>query len=48
MSAKVEWNVYINGKYVGTVHALSEDEACCAAWSTFDPPESASISVNRR
>ena len=43
-----EYDVYINGEFVGTVFASSESEARCAAWSTFDPDESAEISVNRR
>lgn len=43
-----EWNVYINGRYVGTVHADSEESARCAALSQFDPPEDASLSVSRR
>lgn len=43
-----EWNVYVNGKYVGTVDARTEEEARCAGWSRFDPPEDASISVSRR
>lgn len=44
----VEWNVYVNGRYVGTVDARTEEEARCAAWSCFDPPEDASISVAKR
>lgn len=43
-----EWNVYVNGKYVGTVHARSEESARNAAWSRFDPQEDASISVSKR
>lgn len=43
-----EWNVYVNGQYVGTVQEASEDAARCAALSKFDPPEDASISVSRR
>lgn len=43
-----EWNVYVNGKYVGTVHERSEELARCAAWSRFDPPEAADISVSKR
>jgi len=43
-----EWNVYVDGTYVGTVHARTEDSARNAAWSTFDPPEQAEISVHQR
>lgn len=43
-----EWNVYVNGKWVGTVHARTEEDARNHAWSRFDPPEDASISVSRR
>lgn len=48
MASNVEWNVYVDGKYVGTVFESSEDQARCAAWSTFDLPEEASVSVSRR
>ena len=44
----VEWNVYVDGKYVGTVFARTEEAARCAAWSQFDPPEDASVSVSKR
>ena len=44
----VEWNVYIDGKYVGTVFAGSEEEARCASWSQFDPAEDSDLSVSRR
>jgi hypothetical protein len=47
----VEWNVYINGEYIGTVFARSEETARCAALSQFDvsgPSEDAEISVSRR
>lgn len=43
-----EWNVYVNGTYVGTVHARTEENARNMAWSRFDPSEDASISVARR
>lgn len=43
-----EWNVYVNGRYVGTVDARTEEQARLAAWSRFDPPEDASISVAKR
>ena len=42
------WNVYIDGRYVGTVHEASEALARCAALSKFDPPEEANISVSKR
>lgn len=31
-----EWDVYIDGKHVGTVHAKDEDEARLAAIYKFD------------
>jgi hypothetical protein len=43
-----EWNVFVNGHYVGTVDARTEEEARGAAWSRFDPPADASISVAKR
>ena len=43
-----EWNVYVNGKYVGTIHAATEAAARGAAWSRFDPPEDAAVSVSKR
>lgn len=43
-----EWNVYVNGRHVGTVDARTEEQARLAAWSRFDPPEDASISVAKR
>lgn len=30
-----EWDVYIRGKYVGTVHETKEEFARCAALSKF-------------
>ncbi|MEQ7817040.1 hypothetical protein [Xanthomonas hortorum] len=44
----VEWNVYVDGQYVGTVHENSKEAARCAALSKFDPPEDADISVSKR
>lgn len=44
----VEWNVYVDGRFVGTVHETSEENARCAAWSKFDLPEDAEISVSKR
>jgi len=44
----LEWNVYIDGKYVGTVHERTEEAARCAALSKFDPPDDAVISVSKR
>ncbi|MCD9026826.1 hypothetical protein LDO26_01165 [Luteimonas sp. BDR2-5] len=43
-----EWDVYIDGKHVGTVQETSEAAARCAALYWFDPPEDADISVSRR
>lgn len=43
-----EWNVYINGKYVGTVDARDEASARLAAISRYEPGDEDSISVNRR
>lgn len=48
MNRNNEWNVYVEGKYVGTVHADNESDARCAALSEFDAPENASISVMLR
>jgi hypothetical protein len=44
----VEWNVYVNGTYVGTVMASREEDARCAAWSEFHPSADASVSVSKR
>lgn len=44
----VVWNVYVEGKCVGTVRETSESAARCAALSKFDPPADASLSVSRR
>lgn len=44
----VEWNVYVGGRYVGTVHEVDEDAARCAACSKFDFVSEAEISVSRR
>jgi hypothetical protein len=43
-----EWNVYVNGKYIGTVQARDEDDARMAALCRFEVPEDASVSVSRR
>ena len=45
---KVEWNVYANGHYIGSVFAGTEEDARCAAFSQYDLPEDASLSVSRR
>lgn len=47
-SMMYEWDVYIAGKYVGTVHESSEALARCAALSRFDPSEDVDISVSKR
>lgn len=44
----IEWNVYVNGRYVGTVQETTEELARCAALSQFDVPDNADISVSRR
>jgi len=46
--AMFEWNVYVNGKYVGTVMEATEEGARCAALHHFDVPPDASVSVSRR
>ena len=43
-----KWNVYMDGKYVGTVQAISEEDARCYVLSEFDFPEDAEMSVSRR
>lgn len=43
-----EWNVYVNGRYVGTVHELTETLARCAALSKFDIDEDDAVSVTLR
>ena len=43
-----EWNAYADGRYLGTVNAVNEDDARCAALSKFDVDEDAAISVSRR
>lgn len=44
----VEWNVYVRGRYVGTVFAESEERARLAALSDFDIDDEADISVSKR
>lgn len=46
--AMFEWNVYVDGKYVGTVDTKNESEARCAACSVFDLQEESEISVSKR
>lgn len=43
-----EWNVYADGRYLGTVHETTEEAARTAAFSKFDIPEDADVSVSRR
>lgn len=43
-----EWNVYIDGVYIGTVHAKTEDSARLAAQYRFEVPNDSSISVSLR
>lgn len=48
MSQEREWDVYVDGHFVGTVFANRESEARLAALSTFDPSPESDISVNPR
>lgn len=43
-----EWNVYVDGRFVGTVHESSEESARLAALSQYDLPDDAALSVSRR
>ena len=43
-----EWNVYVAGRYVGTVSASTEAEARLAALSDYDIDDEASLSVSLR
>jgi hypothetical protein len=43
-----EWNVYVSGRYIGTVQETTEDAARAAAFSKYDIPEDADVSVSRR
>ena len=43
-----EWNVYADGKYLGTVNAADEHDARCAAFSKFDIASKAVVSVSLR
>lgn len=43
-----EWNVYVDGRYVGTVNEKTEALARHAAFSKYDVPEDADLSVSRR
>ena len=43
-----EWNVRIDGKWIGTVFARNEEVARLAAISRFEPSFMAEISVNPR
>ncbi len=44
----IEWNVYVDGFYVGTVQEKTEAAARAAAFSKYDIPGSADVSVSRR
>ena len=48
MRKHYEWNVYIDGKYCGTVQARDEEEARCNAIVKYEPNENARISVQKR
>lgn len=43
-----EWNVYVNGKYVGCVNATDESTARCFAMCKFDTTEDDDIEVSPR
>jgi len=43
-----EWNVYVDGRYVGTVQEKTEEQARLAALSKYDVPDDADLSVSRR
>lgn len=43
-----EWDVYINGKFVGTVHEANEDQARCAAAYNYGVCEDDEIEVSVR
>lgn len=43
-----EWNVYVDGRYVGTVNEETEALARLAAFSKYDVPDDAELSVARR
>ena len=43
-----EWNVYVDGRYVGTVHEETEALARLAAFSKYDVPDDAELSASRR
>lgn len=47
MSAYVEWNVYVNGKYVGTVFARNEEAAIAVALIEYGDSER-QISISKR
>lgn len=42
-----EWNVYVDGKYIGTVMGRDEDDARLAALCRYEILEDASFSVSR-
>lgn len=43
-----EWDVYVDGRFVGTVHEKTEALARLAALSKYDLPNDADLSVSRR
>jgi len=44
----IEWDVYVDEIFLGTVFAPSEQSARLAALAKFEPPVDACISVKRR
>ena len=42
------WNVYVNGKFIGTVNETCESSAICGAFAKFDLDEDARVSVSKR
>ncbi len=43
-----EWNVYVNGKFIGTVNETCESSAICGAHAKFDIDDDARVSVSKR
>lgn len=43
-----EWNVYVNGRYVGTVNETTEEAARLAALSKYDIDDDGDLSVSSR
>ena len=43
-----EWDVYVDGRHIGTVNETSEEYARCAALCKFDIAAESDLSVSRR